>query len=460
MNQALLRTLNQDLNGLAREVDGFLQKLTTDRPITLSFSKNPSVLILGGSFAGLETAQKIRRYARDLVDVTVIDRKSYLLFTPNILSEVLADRDPAATLHMPINRALVRDGVHFLLGEVREIDVERNRLRVALEERPGQSDQTITYDYLIIALGSRLAYEAIVGFSAYGQTLTDTFHANRLRYFLHHQYRGGPIVIGSARFHQGTALDHWIPTASAACEGPLVETVFALGNWLTRRGANGNRITFFTPDTTFAKEIGAKAAAKLVEIAGQKGYRFLPNILDVAAVTADGVRFINGQQAEAELAIVLPDWVPHTFLKGLPISDDRGFVITDQRMRNPRYPHVFAVGDAAAATVPKLGYLAHLQSDVVAWQIAQDVGGIPAHHRAPLYQPLFDCLGIMGPRQGFFIRSNAWYGGQVETMKAGPVPYYLKALYKSMFFLMRGRLPNWSVIAANLVADRLSINML
>ena len=74
----------------------------------------------------METAQKIRRYARDHVDITVIDKKSYLLFVPNMLSEVLADRDPGKTLHMPIDRALIRNGVHSLLGDVREIDVDRN----------------------------------------------------------------------------------------------------------------------------------------------------------------------------------------------------------------------------------------------------------------------------------------------------------------------------------------------
>lgn len=38
----------------------------------------PHVLVLGGNFSGLGAAQKIREYARDTVDITLIDRKNYL----------------------------------------------------------------------------------------------------------------------------------------------------------------------------------------------------------------------------------------------------------------------------------------------------------------------------------------------------------------------------------------------
>jgi hypothetical protein len=39
----------------------------------------PHVLVLGGNFAGLGCAQKIREYAGDAVRISVVDRKSYLL---------------------------------------------------------------------------------------------------------------------------------------------------------------------------------------------------------------------------------------------------------------------------------------------------------------------------------------------------------------------------------------------
>ena len=44
------------------------------------------VLILGGNFAGLGAAQKIRDYAGKDVDITLVDRKGYLGYIPNISS--------------------------------------------------------------------------------------------------------------------------------------------------------------------------------------------------------------------------------------------------------------------------------------------------------------------------------------------------------------------------------------
>ena len=45
----------------------------------MSKTKAPKVVVLGGNFAGLGAAQKIREYAKDKVDITVIARKAYRL---------------------------------------------------------------------------------------------------------------------------------------------------------------------------------------------------------------------------------------------------------------------------------------------------------------------------------------------------------------------------------------------
>jgi len=171
----------------------------------------PHVVVLGGNFAGLGSAQKIREYAGDSVDITVIDRKSSLLFVPNIPAEVFADRDPALSMYMDIIKPLERDDIRFLPGEVKAIDVETRRVEYLPSERPGSAMESISFDYLVIALGARLAYDRIEGFAEYGDTLSDTYHGNNLRRYLHEDYKGGPIAIGSARFHQGDGAEGLAP---------------------------------------------------------------------------------------------------------------------------------------------------------------------------------------------------------------------------------------------------------
>ena len=49
-----------------------------------------------------ELEQKIRDYAGKDVDITLIDRKAYLDYIPNIPLEMFEGRDPASTMHMDL----------------------------------------------------------------------------------------------------------------------------------------------------------------------------------------------------------------------------------------------------------------------------------------------------------------------------------------------------------------------
>lgn len=417
----------------------------------------PRVLVLGGNFAGLAAAQEIRRLAQDQVEIAVMDKKPYLLFVPNIGLEVLADRDPAASLLMLTPPILHEDDIAFIPGEVKEIDVDRQTVSFVPSERPGAPSQETSYDYLVVALGARLAYDQIEGFAEHGHSVSDTYLGNRLRHYLFHEYRGGPIAIGSARFHQGTMTRDLIPTAEAACEGPPVETALSLGSWLQKRKLGGpKQITLFTPAEVIAEDAGKPVVDALLKLAGEMGYQYWNHTIDVVRLTAEGIEFADGRTLEAELKIIFPDWVPHPFMQGLPISDDRGFVLTDRTMRHPKYRNVLAAGDAAALTVPKLGWLAHLGADVVARQIAADVGRLDPEEAKLPFRPSVNCIGDMGEHQAFYINSDAWWGGEKAVLRVGRMPYLMKKQYKDLFFRTHGKVPNWGMPLAEFLIEHLS----
>src|SRR5512139_1540957 len=100
-------------------------------------NSKPHILVLGGNFAGLTTARFIRERCKDDVQITLIDRKPYLIFIHNIPIELFANHDPAETLHMPIVRVLEKDETRFIQGDVREIDVKGSRVAYTPTERPG-----------------------------------------------------------------------------------------------------------------------------------------------------------------------------------------------------------------------------------------------------------------------------------------------------------------------------------
>jgi sulfide:quinone oxidoreductase len=392
----------------------------------------------------------------DAARITVVDQKPYLLFVPNIPLEVLANRDPALSLHLQLPDILQRDDIDFAQARVLAIDPEQRGVTIVPSERPGAAPETLHYDYLVVALGARLAFEAIPGFAAHGHTVSDTYYGNKLRQYLHGGgYRGGPIAVGSARFHQGHA-DNLVPQAAAACEGPVVEMALSLGTWLRHRGRGGpQKVTLFTPAELIAEDAGTQVVHRLLELASGMGYHYRNNVQDVVRLTADGVEFADGTSLEAEIKIVFPDWVPHDFLRDLPISDDRGFVITDRFMRNPRYGNVFAVGDAAALSVPKIGSIAHEQGGVVARQIAKDLGLVTAEVAdIPAHLKVF-CIGDMGDGEAFYIDSDSWYGGPKQELRTGRLPAVLKTRYKDLFFQLHGKVPAWTMQATEWLAEHL-----
>jgi sulfide:quinone oxidoreductase len=414
----------------------------------------PRVVVLGSSFAGLTTARFIRERAGDAVDLVVVDRNPYLTFVPNIQMEVFANHDPLESMLLETPKIHARDGNTFLNAEVLAIDPDAHRVTIVASDRPGSAPETLGYDYLVIALGNRLAYDKIEGFGEHGDTVSSAYYGNRLRRRLA-AYRGGPIAIGSARFHQGLeGKPDWLPVALAACEGPPLELGLAMAHWLGEQHEGGaERITLFTPAEKIAEDAGDAIVEAFLKMATQRGFGYLNQTDDVTCLTADGIEFANGASLEAEIKIVLPDWEPHPFLVDLEITDERGFVITNRWMRNPSHPEVFAVGDAAALTVPKLGGLGHQQAEIVARQIAIDIGALHAKRAGREYTPEILCFGDIGGHQGFYIHSDTWFGGHTSVFKMGHAPYAMKLAFKEMYFRTGGKPPSFGIPATHLLMD-------
>jgi sulfide:quinone oxidoreductase len=427
-------------------------------------TSKPHVVVLGGNFAGLASAQKIREYAGDSVNITLIDRKDYLLFVPNIPTDVMENRDPQLRQRMQLRPVLHDDDIAFIQAQVQQVDIETKTVTFHPTERPGEECDVLHYDYLVIAMGAHLTYDRIPGFAEHGHTVSDLFHGERLRQYLHEGgYKGGPIVIGSAHFHQGDGAEGLapypggsIPYAHAACEGPIMELTTALASWLTTSDkGKPDKITVFTPEEELiAADAGENNVRHFLKLIDGMGIHYRKNMPDIARLTAEGVEFQGGETIEAELKIILPDWVAHDCLRDLPIADSMGFIKTNLLMRNPEHPEIFAAGDCAAVTMPKIGGIGHQEAEIVGRQIALDMGRMDAEEANQPLQPVTFCIGDMGEGKAFYVRANTWFGGQDEVLKIGRVPYRLKMSYRDLFFLTHGKVPGFGLSLAQFAAEK------
>ncbi len=106
------------------------------------------VVILGGGFAGLNAAQKLKR-AR--VEVTLIDRRNFHLFQP-LLYQVATGSLSPGEISAPLRGVLSHQkNARVLLGEA--VDIDPDAKRVILRD-----GAAIEYDSLIVATGSQTSY--------------------------------------------------------------------------------------------------------------------------------------------------------------------------------------------------------------------------------------------------------------------------------------------------------------
>lgn len=85
----------------------------------------PYVLVLGGNFAGLASAQHVRDFCGDKADITLIERRDRLLFVTNIRADGFDNRDPVDGQNMSLHPVLRRDSIAFIQGALTTTDNQR-----------------------------------------------------------------------------------------------------------------------------------------------------------------------------------------------------------------------------------------------------------------------------------------------------------------------------------------------
>src|ERR1700679_2974692 len=110
-------------------------------------ANRPKVVIVGAGFGGLNAALEVSRLP---VDVTVIDRKNHHTFQPLLYQVATAGLSPGE-IAAPIRWILRnRSNVEVLLEEVVDFDMGAKQVIT--------SDQTVDFDFLILASGATHAY--------------------------------------------------------------------------------------------------------------------------------------------------------------------------------------------------------------------------------------------------------------------------------------------------------------
>lgn len=114
-------------------------------------SGRPVVVIVGGGFGGLAA---VKALANEAVDIVLIDQRNHHLFQPLLYQVATAWLSPAE-IAAPVRSVFARqENVIVLLGKVVGVDAAARVVRIDT----GLHQETVAYDYLILATGARHDY--------------------------------------------------------------------------------------------------------------------------------------------------------------------------------------------------------------------------------------------------------------------------------------------------------------
>lgn len=291
----------------------------------------PSVLIIGGGYAGVHTARRLG----DTTQVTLVSDANFLLFTP-MLAEVAAGYLDPRHIIIPLRQLCPHARV--VQGSVESIDLATRSVLV----RPliGAEPSTLTADVLVIALGAVSAGFGIPGVDRWAmpfKTILDALRVrNRILALLeradqsHDPHLTKLAVVGAG--YSGVEL----AAALAEFLGPAAAQFFR--NAPAPEVSLVDMVARITPALSPALSRSAEEALAVRKVSLVLG-------TPVAEVNARGLMLEDGRQVEAATVVWAAGIGPNPLLITLGLPTERGRLVVDDRLRVS--DQVFALGDAA-----------------------------------------------------------------------------------------------------------------
>ena len=332
----------------------------------------PRVVIVGAGFGGLHAARALRNAP---VQVTVIDRNNHHLFQP-LLYQVATGVLSPAEISAPIRSVLSKQkNAEVLLAEVTGVDVEAQRVLI--------HDESLPYDYLILATGAKDSYFGHNDWAAFAPGLKSIVQATTIR-------RRLLLAFEMAEKETDPQKRQALLTFVLVGAGPTgVEMAGAIAGL-----AHKTLVADFRHiDPREARIVLVEALPRILmpfdERLAHKAHTALKQLRvevrtnsPVEAIDSEGV-VIAGERIDARTVIWTAGVAASSAGQWLGAETDRGGrVKVGSDTTVPGHPTIFVLGDTASFTqdgkpLPGVAQVAIQQGEYVASVIADRVAGKP-----------------------------------------------------------------------------------
>ncbi len=296
--------------------------------------------ILGGGFAGLYGAFSIRKYLGQAVDITLFDRKNYLLYTP-VLHEMATGTVNPRHVVIPIRQIINPSRVHFRCEEVKTVDLGGKAF-----ETPSGS---FSFDYLIVAQGSESNFYSTPGVREHCIPFKTIDEGIRLRNTLNGMLEKGALEDHGRRRKKLLT----IVVAGGGCTGvELVTEIIQFINVILERDypeIKRSEVRILLIEAmdkilpSFPPYLSRIATQRLKEM----GVEVVLNS-PIQRASGDSISIKGGRKIPTGILV----WTGG--IKACDLSlrpdvkrDKIGRIIVDEYLNIPGYPGVYALGDGA-----------------------------------------------------------------------------------------------------------------
>jgi NADH dehydrogenase len=299
---------------------------------------HPHIVVLGAGFGGLEFC---KRFDDQTARITLVDRTNHHLFQP-LLYQVATAGLSATDIAQPIRSILSdRPNITVLLDEVESFDLAGKK--VVLKEN------TLSYDYLVLALGSCTSYFGHPEWEAFAPGLKTLEDAMRIRSRILRAFE-------QAESEPSGAAHEWLMTIVVVGGGP---TGVELAGAFSELARHVLKADFRRIDPAQAQVILIEGAPRILErVSPSMSASALRQLEKLGAhvrtgtkvrnITEGRVDLENGETIRAANIIWAAGVSATPATKKLGVELDRGGrVKVNPDLSVPGHPEVFAIGDMA-----------------------------------------------------------------------------------------------------------------
>ena len=309
---------------------------------TVATPKKIKVLIIGGGFGGVYAALAFEKNHDPAIDVTLITRENFFLFTP-MLHEVAASDLDLTNIVNPVRKLLRK--VHTFVGEVQKVDLITRRVTVA--HGFSRHAHELEYDHLVLGLGSVTNFFGIPGLAERAlcmKTLRDAVELrNRL---IAHLEEADTECAKSDREPLLTFAVAGGGFAGVETIGSINDFLFEALPFYPNLNRRMIRIVLIHPGEHVLPELGPELGRYADEQLTRRGVEIHAKS-KVTAVTPREVVISDGTRLACFTLIWTAGTSTNPILNLIDLPKEKGRLKVDATLAIPGHPEIWALGDCA-----------------------------------------------------------------------------------------------------------------